>query len=1099
MTAFEAIQKKVDNYYQKYYRNQLLLGILFSFVVLASTVLVMSYTAYFAYLSTSWRFLFLGIFSLGSVFLIAWKIGLPALKLFKFKQGISPQEIAKMVGTHFKGEIDDQLLNVYLLSSQKETSPLAFAAINQKANKIQKYDFLQALNIKELYTWLKIAIVPFLLMLITLFFNGNILAEGSQRIMQFNQKFYPPNPYEFEILNKNLNAYKNESFELKIAFTSDNVPQDVYLESNDKSYRLKKFKDYYSYEFGSIQEPVDFVIKTGSHYSSQYQIKVIYKPVINSVLINYIPPTYTNLSSKEIKNTNNFTVAYGSDVAWNINTKDVTTFFAVVGTDTMKFDQNGNYQFKLKLLKENKSVRLIASNNQANFNEVMEYNINVIPDEYPKIVVEEFKDSINAFVSYFNGAVRDDYGIKKTEVVFTFKDSIVSETINTSGNNLAGVFNYSIDFGLFKGVSQEVKYFFKTWDNDGINGSKFTITEAHVFAFPTAKQVDSLVTASSNELKNQMENLVNQSKKQKKELDELKKMLKEKANLDWQDKKQIQDFMQQQNQLQKQVEQLQKKRNENNVQEDQLKELSPELLEKQKQLDKLFEELLDEETKKLFEELEKLMEKMADKKEIQKAVEKMDQNNDELEKELDRTLELFKQMQVDQKLQDAIDELDKLKEKQEKLRENKEDISNEKQSEKQKELNEDFNNLQDKLEELQKENDELERQKDIDDTKEDQEKVKEKMESAEEKLKNNQNKGAKKDQKGAEDEMEKLGDKLRSMQSQMGEKQQMEDINTIRQILKNLIYVSTTQEELIFDFKKVDRFDPQFNELTKKQKKLIDDVKIIEDSLVSLSKRQIAIQGIVNKELGNMKYNMNSSMEHLAERQIYQANSSQQFVMTAANNLALLLDESLQQMQNQMMQQKFGKGSCNKPGGAPKPGQSMEQLKKMLSKQIEEMKKQIDQEGSKPGDQGKKGDQGKAKDFAKMAAKQAQMKEKLAQLQKELQNQGGAGNLQSLENEIEKIEKELYNKEISVETIERQQDILTKLLEAENSLREREYDEKRKGTEGKNNKNRNLLINNQYKYTDTKQKDLLELIPPSFNLYYKIKVNEYFNTFDAPN
>jgi hypothetical protein len=232
------------------------------------------------------------------------------------------------------------------------------------------------------------------------------------------------------------------------------------------------------------------VIKTGSHYSSQYQIKVIYKPVINSVLINYIPPTYTKLSSKEIKNTNNFTVAYGSDVVWNINTKDVTTFFAVIGTDTMKFDQKVNYQFKLKLLKENKSVRLIASNNQANFNEVMKYNINVIPDEYPKIVVEEFKDSINAFVSYFNGAVRDDYGIKKTEVIFTFKDSVVSETINTSGNNLAGVFNYSIDFGLFKGISSEVKYYFKTWDNDGINGSKFTITEAHIF--PLKKKVISI-------------------------------------------------------------------------------------------------------------------------------------------------------------------------------------------------------------------------------------------------------------------------------------------------------------------------------------------------------------------------------------------------------------------------------------------------------------------------------------------------------------------------------------------------------------------------------------------------------------------------------
>jgi hypothetical protein len=91
------------------------------------------------------------------------------------------------------------------------------------------------------------------------------------------------------------------------------------------------------------------------------------------------------------------------------------------------------------------------------------------------------------------------------------------------------------------------------------------------------------------------------------------------------------------------------------------------LLEKQKQLEQLFENIMTPEMKKLFDELNKLMEKL-DKNQVQQKLEELKLSNKDMEKELDRTLEAFKQMEVEQKLQQAIDKLDDLKNKQDALK-----------------------------------------------------------------------------------------------------------------------------------------------------------------------------------------------------------------------------------------------------------------------------------------------------------------------------------------------------------------------------------------------------------------------------------------------
>ena len=93
---------------------------------------------------------------------------------------------------------------------------------------------------------------------------------------------------------------------------------------------------------------------------------------------------------------------------------------------------------------------------------------------------------------------------------------------------------------------------------------------------------------------------------------------------------------------------------------------------------------------------------------------------------------------------------------------------------------------------------------------------------------------------------------------------------------------------------------------------------------------------------------------------------------------------------------------------------------------------------------------------------------------------------------MEKTEADLYNKNITQETINRQKEIMTRLLEAEKSAREREFDDKRESKSAEENFDKPNLRFEEYKKEKMKELELIKTVPPNLNQYYKDKVNQYF-------
>ncbi|MCK5839319.1 MAG: hypothetical protein KAG99_05690, partial [Bacteroidales bacterium] len=347
-----------------------------------------------------------------------------------------------------------------------------------------------------------------------------------------------------------------------------------------------------------------------------------------------------------------------------------------------------------------------------------------------------------------------------------------------------------------------------------------------------------------------------------------------------------------------------------------------------------------------------------------------------------------------------------------------------------------------------------------------------------------------KSQKSASKKMGKLGDKLFDMMSAMQAEGLGEDIHALREILENLLQVSFDQEELIGRVRVVKRSDPQYLDLIENQKYLKDDMKMIEDSLIALGKRQLKVKPVINRELREINRNIDQALKGLDQRRVSVARSSQQLVMTSVNNLALLLSEVLEQMEQQMSQMASGNSSCPNPGmGGAASISTMKQLQEQLNRQLEQMKNGKGQKGKK----GLPGGGVTSEQFARMAAEQEAIRNQFQQYMNQLKQEGIGidGNTRKMIEDMEKTERDLVNKMISNQTLMRQQDILTRLLQSEKAELKRKEEERRESTEAKNQKISNPEEFFKYKSINAQQVELLKTIPPSLKPFYKKKLTNY--------
>jgi hypothetical protein len=283
------------------------------------------------------------------------------------------------------------------------------------------------------------------------------------------------------------------------------------------------------------------------------------------------------------------------------------------------------------------------------------------------------------------------------------------------------------------------------------------------------------------------------------------------------------------------------------------------------------------------------------------------------------------------------------------------------------------------------------------------------------------------------------------------------------------------------DFNQIQQTDPKYIQLSQNQLKLKDDSKVLEDSLQALAKRDAFMGSIVTKEIGELNDHLDKSVFNIKERRKGNASTEMQFSMTSINNLALMLNDHFDMMMN-MMSNAMPSPGKGKKGNQP----SLSKLQQQLNQQME----QIKNGGGKNGRQ-------LSEEFAKMAAEQERIRRALQEMQEKLMKEGGKMPGGDLPGKMEQTEMDLVNKQITEQTMRRQKDIMTRLLEAEKSLREQKTDEERKGETAKDYNKEIPRAFEEYLRLKEKEVELLKTMPPKLFPYYKKEVNDYFKRIET--
>ncbi|MDQ3073978.1 MAG: DUF4175 domain-containing protein, partial [Bacteroidota bacterium] len=669
-------------------------------------------------------------------------------------------------------------------------------------------------------------------------------------LVAYDTYFEEKAPFDFIIENDSLTGVRQQDFIVKLKIKGRELPAEVFLLVDGNPYTMAaKDKNHWQYTIKNLQKEVKVQFNANGFTSRPYRLKVLPRPFLHKFEIKLDYPAYIGRKSETLHNVGDLTVPAGTRIRWTFfaeNTDGISMLFRKVNAEA---DRKGENLFTFtRSFTADDDYHLKTRNRHLRSNDSIKYAISVVPDAYPSISAVSEQDSMRLKNLYFSGEMSDDYGFSRLTFNYRYVKStdslklrrpLTQEALKFSPGKVLQPFYYFWDLhSLDIKPGDELEYYFEVKDNDGVNGAKSARTQKFYFKAPTLEELEQRTESSHKATADKMESAMRQAAQLQKELQEAQMKLMNKKNFDWQDKKMIDDILQKQQQLDNTLKEIDEEFNQNLNEQNEFKEMDPELLEKYQNLQKLMHEVLDEETRKLLEELQKLLEKNM-KDEIQDNLEKMQLQNKDVEKELDRMAELFKQLQFDQELTETIEKLDELSKEQEELSKEAEQKNTDPEEikEKQDELNKKFDELQKDLDELQKKNEELEKPHDLDDTKEQQEGIKNDMEQSSEQLQNQQKSKASQSQKNAAQKMKEMSEKLKGMQMAMQQQAQEEDYQALRQILDNLVYLSLEQEKLMADFRNVSTDNPQYLTLSARQQKLKDDAKIIEDSLLALSKR----------------------------------------------------------------------------------------------------------------------------------------------------------------------------------------------------------------------------------------------------------------------
>lgn len=828
----------------------------------------------------------------------------------------------------------------------------------------------------------------------------------------------------------------------------------------------------YRFTLKNVTQSMEYYIAAKETKSEHFHITVARAPILSRFQLKLNYPKYTQLSPQVLQE----------------NIGDVTT---LIGTMT-NFEGEGNKPIasarlvfeesppvKLTVSEgirlsgsfivqrtEKYRIELIDTDSISNVQPIV-YTIHAIEDTEPQIeIIAPGKDVVldDSMLVSLQLDATDDYGVEKIQLVYRVEGTdddivVLLKQWNPTETPVFIEFPWDINpIGLYPG--DVISYHAEAADADNVSGPNVGKSNIYSIRVPTLAELYDEVEFEQEVGMRGLEALYDEQAEQTAITDELLDKIRKSQELTLKDQKLMERVLENQKEIDKTAKDLFKEMKQTTEQMQKQQLFDMQTVEKFQELQELMEQALSEEHKELLRKLAEALEQQELSEQEQKLME-ANFNQERFLQQLDRLKDLYKQMIIQQKLEAAVNQTKELAERQERLMDQLSDLAQQANQNSQSDLQDvdqrlnslanqeeriagEMDGLHQTLNELGEEMSELENLKRVADEilrlnqfARDV-RIAEDLRSATQQMRRNQMQGATESGEAAQQGLTELHQGLDNALEFMEGGNAEETLTAIREAVRSGLYISRTHEEVIDGTDEIlgsghGRYlsgeVKQLQALAASELGLAAGLNLLADRLWELGSNQMQIDPKTVWRLNAAADAFERSARALEDRKPNLAVPIQKQGLADLNQAVTDLLEAMDQMNQQMGEA----GMENMLEQLEQLAQSQGQLNEMA----QQLNQQMRQQGRTPSNE---------QMLRRMAYEQQMIREATERLSDMMERLSEIiGDLNSVSEEMREVEGELQRGNLNQQVLNKQREILTRLLESSKSLQKREVSKRRKG------------------------------------------------------
>ncbi len=817
-------------------------------------------------------------------------------------------------------------------------------------------------------------------------------------------------------------------------------------------YKLTMNSVYQDYVYRALYPARSFWQAWDVISSESHRISVTDRPIFEDFTITVIPPAYSGLSPQSQKgNQANVQGLKGSTIDLNLRANRMLSSGKILFNQSeiplTINGQDARGQFTL----ENDATFSVNINDRKGISnrDPISYHLQIIPDLAPDLkvidpapIIELGDDQIIPI----HLSISDDYGFSNLQVGYeiqrpSYLDTKPAMAIFTIRDLVPAVLSQEVfsiwdlsSLGLFP--EDEVHYHFELYDNDDVSGPKKSVSGNYIARLPSLADLFEAMESGEEDLAEELDLKAEDLAALSDQLEEAKLELLKSDEINWEQQQALKKTLEKAQEDLKEFQQIAEALEQLTESADKHGLFSKDMLDKFNQLQDLISELITPEMMASMEKMNQALENL-DTQDLLSSLEDLAANLDQVEQQLDRFIDIFERIRAEQTLDEVRERLEQLLQQQDGLNE---EIKNADSETDQSDLarmafeeernSQEFENIldvmqdaADAMEQFSAESsqgmEELENSGLAQNTSQE-------LQSSTSELQQQQPGQAQPHSQQALENLQQMQQQLSTLQQQFQNQTVSEMSQRFHTIMRDLLTLSKSQENLGNSTADMSRNSPRLGETATQQQMLRDQLHQIMSALMDLSRETFAITPEIGKAVGMASAQMQEAQGNLEQRNGSRARGHQLGAMESLNEAALAVNQARNNMQQS--------------GSASGFEQFLKQMQQMSAQQ---------QGLNNQGMQMALGQAAAAAQQAmmqKMLQGQQQIRKSLQDMMNEMKQSGnqGLGDMRGISSEMDEVIKDLQRRRYNRQTQERQERILTRMLDSQRSMTQRDFKQERK-------------------------------------------------------